>query len=334
MRIFGKPKGAGTAVSLNNTEYGGLGDPIPMVSIGPPSSTNREDGEEDRMATSWGYAPGHHSTVTVTGLLPGESYIFAMAAFSSTNEVIGSGIGMTTPMPIVALEPLPIPLCLGYLAIAARDHGCPDIAKRASTLVYDRFIEYYGRGSGGSSTKNTKKKERGTEDDDISDDENTDSQPTSLVAPAATATTATNQQRKDPFGVETIDEKNPARAHVILRDNISKAPISILQTFIRSTFVLLDVTTIEKDHSTPMQTNPPGKIPNTTISLIPSQVSRIQSLQRLVCAVEAARMTVIKPKSIVVDPRRPSVGGDLVMEGVVRGYNWLEPILRKVFFFF
>jgi hypothetical protein len=30
----------------------------------------------------------------------------------------------------------------------------------------------------------------------------------------------------------------------------------------------------------------------------------------------------------VVDLRRPTVGGDLVMEGVVRGYNWMEPLLR------
>ena len=48
----------------------------------------------------------------------------------------------------------------------------------------------------------------------------------------------------------------------------------------------------------------------------------------LLAAVEVARITVLKPQSNVVDPCRPSTGGDLVMEGVVRGYNWLEPLLR------
>ena len=71
--IFGKPKGAGTAVSLNNTEYGGLGDPILMTSLGLAGKTEA--------IPAWGYAvsAGSHATVTVTGLLPGEAYVFAIA---------------------------------------------------------------------------------------------------------------------------------------------------------------------------------------------------------------------------------------------------------------
>ena len=53
----------------------------------------------------------------------------------------------TMSMAIVALEPLPIPLCLGYLAMAARDHACPLVAKKASALVYNRFVNYYGNKS-------------------------------------------------------------------------------------------------------------------------------------------------------------------------------------------
>jgi hypothetical protein len=36
---------------------------------------------------------GPHTTVTVSGLLPGEAYVFAVAAYSANGTVLGSGIG-------------------------------------------------------------------------------------------------------------------------------------------------------------------------------------------------------------------------------------------------
>ena len=173
--------------------------------------------------------------------------------------------------------------------------------------------------------------------------------PTSLVAPT-THKEEEGGPPTDPYGIDTLGLRNPARAHVLLRQEVARAPLSLLQTFVRSTFVYLDVTgstnstgntahkTSNHGHhhhghhhhggATPMAGHPAGLVPDTTSSLWQPQVSRVQSLQRLVCAVEVARVTVLKPQSDVVDPCRASTGGDLVMEGVVRGYNWLEPLLR------
>jgi len=36
---------------------------------------------------------GPYTTVTVSGLLPGEAYVFAVAAYSANGTVLGSGIG-------------------------------------------------------------------------------------------------------------------------------------------------------------------------------------------------------------------------------------------------
>ena len=258
----------------------------------------------------------------------------------------------TTPVPIVALEPLPIPLCLGYLAKAAQQHGCPGIAKQAATLVYDRFVGYYGRRSGSNGSNGGHSQEHEEKVVNVVKaplEENaapTSSAPTSLVAPTKHKSSEGGGPPTDPYGIDTLGLRNPARAHVLLRQEVARAPLSLLQTFVRSTFVYLDVTgstnnstnstahkTSNHGHhhhggATPMAGHPAGLVPDTTSSLWQPQVSRVQSLQRLVCAVEVARVTVLKPQSDVVDPCRPSTGGDLVMEGVVRGYNWLEPLLR------
>ena len=106
LRVYGKPRGAGTAVSLNNIEYGGLGDPVLVTSLGvcaeePNQSSSTEGIDESgggggggpgspvRAAPPTfvaGYTTGA-TTLTVTGLLPNESYVFACAAFDEKGEV-------------------------------------------------------------------------------------------------------------------------------------------------------------------------------------------------------------------------------------------------------
>ena len=84
----------------------------------------------------------------------------------------------------------------------------------------------------------------------------------------------------------------------------------------RATFVNIDVSLdLISLNSEPTSGFQVGNIPNTKEPLLPGQISRLQSLQRLVCAVEVSRMTVMNSTSDVVDPKRPSVGADLVMEG-------------------
>ena len=84
-------------MSLNNTDYAGLGDPVPMVSIGmaPTPTTTTTTSAPNHAPPAMGYdcLAGPHTTVTVSGLLPGEAYVFAVAAYSANGTVLGSGIG-------------------------------------------------------------------------------------------------------------------------------------------------------------------------------------------------------------------------------------------------
>ncbi|CAN0085011.1 unnamed protein product, partial [Discosporangium mesarthrocarpum] len=102
--LYGKPEGAGTAVSLNNTDYPGLGVPVPY----DPAS-------------------GVCKTVTVRNLSPGESFVFAVAAFDQDGNPMGGGIGSTCP-PIEALNPLPLPLCWSYVSRTALGLGHKTLA--------------------------------------------------------------------------------------------------------------------------------------------------------------------------------------------------------------
>lgn len=104
--VFAKPSGAGTAVSLNNNELPGTSKPV--------------------------HAP--QMQATVSGLLPSESYVFAVAAFDHNDDVI-QGIGLTSD-PVVALHPLPVTLCYGYLAQACYELELihPSAAKAAGEL--------------------------------------------------------------------------------------------------------------------------------------------------------------------------------------------------------
>ena len=116
LRVYGKPRGAGTAVSLNNIEYGGLGDPVLVTSLGvcPEENNNQSSSTEGNDESGGGGGGGGGSggggggpgspvraapptfvagyttgatTLTVTGLLPNESYVFACAAFDDKGEV-------------------------------------------------------------------------------------------------------------------------------------------------------------------------------------------------------------------------------------------------------
>ena len=89
--IYGKPAGAGTSVSLNNTEIKGTGHAVEV-----PSSGNAM------------------IQFTVWGLLPGESYVFALAACDASFNTIGA-IGKTSD-PVGALLPLPLLSCWALLA--------------------------------------------------------------------------------------------------------------------------------------------------------------------------------------------------------------------------
>jgi hypothetical protein len=114
--VFAKPAGAGTAVSLNNNRLAGTAVPL--------------------------YPP--HLQATVSGLLPNESYVFAVAAFDSKHELLHS-IGETSE-PVVALNPLPLHLCYGYLAKACYDAHLAGRARKAAHYLYDAVVSHVGAG--------------------------------------------------------------------------------------------------------------------------------------------------------------------------------------------
>ena len=65
LRLFGKTAGAGTDVTLNNLELPGSGIPV----------------EYDEQS-------GCAKAVTVTGLIPNEAYVFAVAAYDHSGQVL------------------------------------------------------------------------------------------------------------------------------------------------------------------------------------------------------------------------------------------------------
>ena len=130
-RLYGKLTGAGTAVSLNNNEYKGLGIPIPAIPV-----------DEN---TPYGAQAPDGLVVTVEGLIPNESYVFACAAYDKNGKVI-EGIGATS-IPIVTSLPLPNLLCWSYLGNIAVRKGLPMLSKRACDRVYSYFVNLkYGDG--------------------------------------------------------------------------------------------------------------------------------------------------------------------------------------------
>ncbi|KAG3181416.1 hypothetical protein PC128_g15161 [Phytophthora cactorum] len=108
--VFAKSVGAGTAVSLNSNQLAGTAAPL--------------------------YPP--HLKATISGLLTNESYVFAVAAFDSKHKVVQS-IGETSE-PVVALNPLPLPMCYGYLAKACYDAQLAGRANQAANYLYNAVI--------------------------------------------------------------------------------------------------------------------------------------------------------------------------------------------------
>ena len=334
-KVFGKPLGAGTSVSLNNTEYFGLGTEIPARVTGKAvasdptipggggttSSMGSSESPKKKMVGGMSpraaamaasslvcYEPSDMGdgqgvpTVTVKGLLAGEAYVFAVAAYASDGSLIGNSIGPTSKVPFVCAVPLPVPLCMSYLATAAANSGgCASISKIAAETVYNEFVEYHK-------------------------DKNED----------------------DPFGMPNLHVRNPARAHSLIRSVVERSPLPVLQAFVRSVFTYLDMMAAQEEAAAssnknssvgggkqldPFEGGSAGIIPTLSRPLLPFQVTRLQYLQRAICAVEAARLATIAPPpgSVLtknIDPRRPAAGADLVMEGVVRSYNLAEPLLR------
>ncbi|OWZ21544.1 hypothetical protein PHMEG_0003902 [Phytophthora megakarya] len=110
--VFAKSAGAGTAVSLSSNRLSGTASPI--------------------------YPP--HLQVTISGLLPNECYVFAVAAFDRKHELIHS-IGETSE-PVVALNPLPLSMCYGYLAKACHDAQLPVRANTTATFLYNAVVSH------------------------------------------------------------------------------------------------------------------------------------------------------------------------------------------------
>ena len=139
-RVFGKPAGAGTSVSLTSDELAGTGVDVPASDV--------ENG-----------AVG--ATVEISGLLPNEKYVFAVAAFDAAGNVLGAGIGVTSP-PVVAALPLPLPLLWGELCSAAYQiahEDCPENpnprirggdpgAKRLALEAADMLLRKFTRNAG------------------------------------------------------------------------------------------------------------------------------------------------------------------------------------------
>ncbi|POM58380.1 Hypothetical protein PHPALM_36976, partial [Phytophthora palmivora] len=114
--VFAKSAGAGTAVSLNSNRLPGTASPV--------------------------YPP--LLRVTISGLLPNESYVFAVAAFDNKHEVINS-IGETSE-PVVALNPLPLTMCYGYLAKACYDTQLTVRANTAANYLCNAVVSHSSAG--------------------------------------------------------------------------------------------------------------------------------------------------------------------------------------------
>jgi len=117
LKLYGKPSGAGTDVSINNTEFPGTGVSLPY---------------DHRSHTS--------NPVTVTGLPENDSYVFAIAAFDENDEILGN-IGGTS-QPVEALNPLNLQLCWSYLSQKALEMGQPAIAAEAAFSVIGDVVSH------------------------------------------------------------------------------------------------------------------------------------------------------------------------------------------------
>ena len=118
--VYGKAAGAsGVAVSLNNVDFRGCGEPRPLGG-----------GEDD-------YDP-MAGTIVLRGLPLGGPCVFAVAAYDAGGGLIGT-VGATSA-PIVAALPLPRLHIWATLALSAAQLGCEVVALAAAAQVEGSLV--------------------------------------------------------------------------------------------------------------------------------------------------------------------------------------------------
>ncbi|XP_074644089.1 cilia- and flagella-associated protein 54-like [Tubulanus polymorphus] len=111
-RLFGRPsRGSNIKVRLNDYFLPGTGQQIPSF----------------------------RCELSVSGLQPGEQYVFAVAAYTAEGKLIGESIGETSK-PILASHPLPVLMTWAYLSQVGYQVGCNDIAQRACEVLWNHFV--------------------------------------------------------------------------------------------------------------------------------------------------------------------------------------------------
>ena len=106
--------------------------------------------------------------------------------------------------------------------------------------MYDTFVSYWGRGGsqkkGGTSNNNNNKHNSSNEELDSDEEaELAKGEPKSLVATGSSKNENENNEG-DPFNLINLPLRNPSRAHILLRQNVGRAPLSEIQTFVRFFF--------------------------------------------------------------------------------------------------
>ncbi|KAJ3240711.1 hypothetical protein HDU81_002902 [Chytriomyces hyalinus] len=104
---------AGGKVALNDTHFPGTGEQIKA---------------------------SDHTEITVYGLEPGKRYIFAIAAFDESGQVLGRGIGESTKG-ITAMYSLPLVLCWSNVSLIAHELLCDDIADEGYLMTWNHFVK-------------------------------------------------------------------------------------------------------------------------------------------------------------------------------------------------
>ena len=75
----------------------------------------------------------------VSGLDKNEKYIFALAAYAESGQMIGGGVGKSTP-PVVAATPVPLILIWCYLAEIGFRKNQNQIASKACETAWNHFV--------------------------------------------------------------------------------------------------------------------------------------------------------------------------------------------------
>lgn len=118
--VFAKVAAAGISVSTNNTEYLGSNERVPMK----PQATSIEF---------------QRGCITLRGLPPATSIVFAAAGYAADGKMIGS-IGRTSVEVLTSL-PLPRALAWGYVGRAAAQLNAKTVAHRAIAEILATFID-------------------------------------------------------------------------------------------------------------------------------------------------------------------------------------------------